>query len=315
MQFDAPSPQQRSGHDFSANPLGNSQPITYRAGTLEEASANMYFDGKMAAEYMTQGFEMYDTEKKERVKIPTMTMYVLGVYYGAFSNGQGKGDIRYFSNLVADTTKEVLQVSYFMNDKRHTLAMGNYKRDIAPAIEREGRKSAYTRVIVAYIPELKEIRAIHLGATAEAGFVKAIAKARGIDEHKASLYGLSDLRSEIWVFKYDGESEAVVFTPHDAKNVPATVPAKKGNKKIYFQPVLLAGVIRATNEKFARTFQEVSAMQDEFSAYIASEQAYFASKIGGATAHPAETDPNFPDIEEPVNHENSEPEHGESLPF
>jgi len=39
MQFDAPSPQQRSGHDFSANPLGNSQPITYRAGTLEEAAA------------------------------------------------------------------------------------------------------------------------------------------------------------------------------------------------------------------------------------------------------------------------------------
>ena len=53
MQFDAPSPQQRSGHDFSANPLGNSQPITYRAGTLEEAAANVVFDGKMEAEDST----------------------------------------------------------------------------------------------------------------------------------------------------------------------------------------------------------------------------------------------------------------------
>lgn len=318
MQFDAPSPQQRSGHDFSTNPLGNSQPITYRAGTLEEASAAMYFDGKMDAEYMTQGFEMYDTTQKTRVKLPTLTMYVLGVYYGSFSNGQGKGDIRYFSNLVADTTKDILQVSYFMNDKRYTLAIGNYKKDIIPALESEGRKGGYTRVIVAYIPELKEIRAIHLGATAEAGFIKAIAKARGIDEHKASLYGLSDLRSEIWVFKYDGESEPVVFSPQDAKNVPATIPAKRGNKKIYFQPILQAGVIRETNEKYARAFQEVSAMQDEFTAYLESEQAYFRSKLTDEPTKSQQTPPpadeRFPTDEPMAYAENATPD-GDDLPF
>ena len=295
MQFDAPSPQQRSGHDFSANPLGNSQPITYRAGTLEEAAANMFFDGKMDSEYMTQGFEYYDKEAQARAKIPAFTAYVLGVYYGSFSNGQGKGDIRFFSNLVTDTKTDVMQSSYFMNDQRKTLAIGNYKTDIVPALEKEGRKGGFTRVIVAYIAELKEIRAIHLGATAEAGFVKAIAKARDMVEAKASLYGLSDLRSEIWVFKYDGESEPVVFSDRDAKNVPATVPAKKGNKKIYFQPVLEAGVIRQTSEKYNRQFTAVSAMQDEFTAYLQSEQEYFNGLInkGKETqTPPAGYDPN-----------------------
>jgi len=294
MQFDAPSPQQRSGHDFSANPLGSSQPITYRAGTLEEAAANMFFDGKMDSEYMTQGFEYYDKEAQARAKIPEFTAYVLGVYYGSFSNGQGKGDIRFFSNLVADTKTDVMQSSYFMNDQRKTLAIGNYKADIVPALEKVGRKGGYTRVIVAYIPEFKEIRAIHLGATAEAGFVKAIAKARDIAESKASLYGLSDLRSEIWVFRYDGESEPVVFTDKDAKNVAATIPAKKGNKKIYFQPVLQAGVIRQTTEKFKDAFAAVSVMQDEFTAYLQSEQEYFKGLMnkGHGTPEPVGYGPN-----------------------
>lgn len=329
MPFDAPSPQQRSGHDFSTNPLGNTQPITYRAGTLEEASANMYFDGKLPPEYMTHGFELYDKEKQERVKIQTMTAYVLGVYYGSFSNGQGKGDIRYFSNLVADTTKDILQVSYFIQDKRRTLAIGNYKRDIVPALEREGRKGGYTRVIVAYIQELKQIRAIHLSATSEAGFVKAIAKARAIPEHKASVYGLAELTSEIWVFKYSGESEAVVFSPQDAKNVPATVPAKKGNKKIYFQPVLEGGVIRVTSEGWADAFTAVSQMQDEYTAYLNSEQMYFRSKATDenepeaqySPSNPAHStdpfntssDPDFP-THEVVNFEDNTPT-GEELPF
>lgn len=334
MQFEAPSPQQRSGHDFSTDPLRGKQPITYRAGTLEEASANMYFDGRLPAEYMTHGFEYYDKETQSRVKINSLTAYVLGVYYGSFSNGQGKGDIRYFSNLVADTVKDILQVSYFIDDKRRTLAIGNYKRDIVPALDKEGRKGGYTRVVVAYIAELKEVRAIHLSATSEAGFVKAIAAARGIPEHKASLYGLADLSSEIWVFKYDGESEAVVFSPQDLKNVAATLPAKKGNKKIYFQPILTAGVIRESNEKWAETFRRVSEMQGEYTDYLNSEQAYLRAKATGEDVeqregydpnnptHAAEpfntqgkaTDPGFP-TEEVRNYEDNAPEFGEDLPF
>lgn len=286
-EFETPSPQQRSGHDFNADPLKGTAIITYRAGTLEEVASKMYFEGRLTPADMVQGFEYYDKEAQARVKIPAFTAYVLGVYYGSFSNGQEKGDIRYFSNLVANTKTDVMQCSYFMNDQRHTLAIGNYKADIVPALEKEGRKGGFTRVIVAYIPELKEVRAIHLGATAEAGLVKAVAKARGIEEHKASLFGISDLTSEIWVFKYDGESEPVVFSPKDARNMPATLPASKANKKIYFQPVFLCGVIRESNEKFAETFRAVSAMQAEYSEYNASEQAYLREvwEKGGAVPY------------------------------
>lgn len=274
MEFDAPSPQQRSGHDFSADPLKGTAIITYRAGKLEEVSSRMFFENRLTPADLVQGFEYYDKEQQARVKLPAFTAYVLGVYYGSFSNGQEKGDIRYFSNLVQNTKTDILQCSYFLQDKRQTLAIGNYKTDIVPALEKEGRTGGYTRVIVAYIAEFKEVRAIHLGATAEAGFVKAVAKARGIEEHKASLFDVGQLTSEIWVFKYDGESEPVVFSPKDARNVPATIPATAKNKVIYFQPSMLCGVIRSTNEKFAETFRSVSAMQAEYSAYIASEQAY-----------------------------------------
>lgn len=288
--YDTPSPQQRSGHDFNADPLKGTREITYRAGTLEEVASKMFFESRLTSEDMVQGFEYYDKEAAARVKLTTFTAYVLGVYYGSFSSGEGKGDVRYHSNLVQNTKTDIMQSSFFVNSERRTLAIGNYKSDIVPALEKEGRKGGFTRVIVAYIPELKEVRAIHLGATAEAGFVKAIAQARGISEHAASLFGLSDLTSEIWAFKYDGESEPVVFSPKDARNAPATIPATEKSKKIYFQPKLQCGVIRENNEKFAETFRSVSAMQTEYACYIASEQAYFREiweKGYGPTPTPA----------------------------
>ena len=330
MEFDAPSPQQYSGHNFQDDPLYGKHPITYRAGTLEEASANMFFDGKFDQSYQTQGFEYYDPEAKERRKLSTFTAYVLGVYYGSFSNGEGKGDIRYSTNLVANTTTDILQSVYFVDGKRNVLATGNYKKDICPALEREGRKSGgYTRVVVAYIAELKEVRAIHLGATAESGFVKAIAKARDIAEHKASLYGLSDLETEIWVFHFSGEFEPVVFAPKEAKNTPATIPAKRGNKKIYFQPILLAGVIKSTNEKRKEAFAAVSQMRNEYDDYINSEQSHLRGKYEKSDLQPDATrrtepapalsGPGFP-TEEVRNYERTEPGYMETgnpddLPF
>lgn len=325
MEFETPSPQQRSGHDFNADPLKGTAVITYRAGTLEEVASKMFFEGRLTPADMVQGFEYYDREQEARVKIPAFTAYVLGVYYGSFSNGEGKGDIRYFSNLVQNTKTDILQSSFFVNSERRTLAIGNYKTDIVPALEKEGRKGGFTRVIVAYIPELKEVRAIHLGATAEAGFVKAIAQARGTAEHTASLFGIGELTSEIWVFKYDGESEPVVFSPKDVRNTPATIPATAKNKKIYFQPKLQCGVIRSTNEKFAETFRAVSAMQTEYSAYIASEQAYLRNiweKGGNVTYGPQPSQQperirqpdDFP-TRDVSDYDNSAPVNLDDLPF
>lgn len=302
--YDAPSPQQRSGHDFNADPLKGTREITYRAGKLEEVSSKMFFDNRLTPADLVQGFEYYDKEQQARVKLPAFTAYVLGVYYGSFSNGQEKGDIRYFSNLVPNTKTDILQCSYFLQDKRHTLAIGNYKTDIVPALEKEGRNGGYTRVIVAYIPEFKEVRAIHLGATAEAGFVKAVAKARGIEEHKASLFDVGQLTSEIWVFQYAGESEPVVFSPKDARNVPATVSATAKNKVIYFQPSLVCGVIKETNEKYREAFRSVSAMQAEYTNYIASEQAYLREvweKGGNVSYGPAAPAPAMPTSATPHN--------------
>jgi len=285
MELTTPSPQTRSGHDFSTSPLRGAPKIEYKAGKLETASVKMYFAGKMDAEYLTQGFSYYDQEQKVRVALPSFTAYVLGVYYGSFSDGGQKGDIRYISNLVNDTRTDVVQCSYFVDGQRQTLAVGNYKTAIAPKFLEMGRKSSYTKVIVAYVAEMKQVCAFHLNATAEAGFLKAIATARNIKEYSANLFGMSEKADEVWVFQYAGESEPVVFAPSDARNMPPTVPATGDAHTLFFQPVFSnAGVI--TTGTHPEKVASVRAMTNELSDYIASEQLFFKGQIGEKESAP-----------------------------
>jgi len=328
-EFEQPTNVESTRHDFSKNPLAGKQPIQYASGKLEQVSAKMYFDGKIPHDELLCGFKYYNPETKTKTLLSEFTAFVIGVYYGSFSNGKERGDINYQSNLVADTRTDILHSFYFMrsgdNYEIKTLALGNYKADIAPAIEAEGRGSSYTKVLVAYIKELGEIRAIHLNSTAEAGFVKAIAKSQDIAEHKASLYRIGELASEIWVFKFSGQFEPVIFSTKEAKSVGATVPAQPGAKALFFQPVLQAGVIRQTSEKWRETYNEIAQMQLEFSDYIQSEQNYYFDRLkkGGKEpvsasqvkppAQPANTDPNFPTAD--VTSYGESGDNGDDLPF
>lgn len=280
MQFDEPSPQNRSGHDFSTNPLRDALEINYKAGKMDSASVKMFFAGKMDQEFLSQGFWYYDREAKQKVPLPKFTAYVIGVYFGSFSNGKEKGDINYTSNLVVDTRHDVIQSSYFINRERHTFAIGNYSLDIAPRFKELGRGSSYQKVLVAYVPELKQVCKFFLNATAEAGLVKTIARARRVEEWKSSLYGLSDLETEVWVFEFGGEFEPVVFTPNDAKRMPATVPATKDSPAMYFQPIFNGGVLRADNAAQAEKVTFVQSQWREVVDYLASEQDYFKGVIG-----------------------------------
>lgn len=289
QDFETPVSTEGLRHDFSKNPIGGKQPITYSAGKLDAVSVKMFFDGKIDKSDLLCGFRMYDPDKKERVTLNQFTAFVVGVYAGSFSNGKDRGDINYQSNIVRDTRTDILHSFYFIkppgteNYEIRTLAIGNYKTDIAPAIQAQGRNSSYTKVIVAYIQELDELRAFHVSSTAEAGFVKAIAKSHGIEEHKASLFRIGELASEIWAFRFSGEFEPVIFPATGQRNVGLTIPATKEAKAIFFQPVLKAGVIRQTTEGWAEMFENVAEMQEEFANYIESEQGYYRDKLDKKT--------------------------------
>lgn len=315
QDFEQPIVTENFRHDFSKNPLDKKPTITFSAGKLEQVSAKMYFEGKLPKEELLCGFKWYDPEAKEKKTLDRFTAFVLGVYYGSFSNGKERGEINFQSNLVTDTRQDVLHSFYFLRDgddyKIKTLALGHYATEIKPAIEREGRGSSYTKVIVAYIQELDDIRAIHLGATAEAGFVKAIAQSQGQPEHKASLYRIGELASEIWAFRFEGEFEPVVFSPKEKKNVGLTMPAEKGAKAIFFQPVIKAGVIRQTSEKWRDMYEKVAALHEEFTDYLESEQTYYRERLTkgtGATSQstPArENETPQPPQQKPVNRGNA----------
>ena len=290
MEFDTPSPQKKSGHDYSTNPLKGAPQFEYKTGKLEAVASKMFFDGRLLPEDQVQRFSFYDSEEKMRRSIDKFTAYVLGVYSGCFSHGAERGDVRYFSNLVPNSKTDIIQVSYWAQDRSNTLAIGNYQRDIAPVFRDMGRKSAFTKVMVAYIAEMEQVVEIHMNATLEAGFLKAIAAAHGIPEHKASLFGLADLTTEVWVFQFDSTFEPVVFTPKDARNMPPTVRATKDDKVIYFQPIFKAGVLRSENPKYAESVKSVVAMSQELSDYIASEQANLKGVLSGGMTQPTKAD-------------------------
>ncbi len=286
MEFDTPSPQQRSGHDYSKNPLKGAPQIEYKTGKLEAVASKMFFDGRLLPQDQVQRFSFYDGEEKMRRNIDKFTAYVLGVYSGCFSHGSERGDVRYFSNLVPNSKTDIMQVSYWGQDRSNTLAIGNYQKDISPVFRDMGRKSAFTKVLVAYIAEMKQVVEIHINATLEAGLLKAIAAAHNIPEHKASLFGLADLTTEVWVFQFDGAFDPVVFTPKDARNTPPTVRATSEDKVIYFQPVFKAGVLRSENPTYAERVKSVVAMSNELNEYIASEQAHLRTLTGGSQPEP-----------------------------
>lgn len=305
--FEKPSPQKRSGHDFSQNPLQGLFPIVYKAGKLEGAGAKMYFDGKVDEAYMEQGFKFYDSDLKSQVDLPKFTAYVIGLYFGAISDWDGKSvnKNKYSTNLVNDTRNDVMQMSYFSNGKREVLATGLYSEHIKPAVEELGRKSPYTKILVVYIPELRSIRQINLNATSEAGFVKAMAKAYETPEWKTKMYGLSELENEMWVFQFTGQYEPVVFSPKEKKQVPATLPADKNSPAIFFQPIITGGVIRPTTEKYVQAYAAVDQMRKGFTAYLCSELAYYKAvydkqtgvvptdaQYAAAQAAPVETEPS-----------------------
>ena len=345
---------ERSGirHDFKASPIYGKPPITYNAGTLEQVSWGLFQRGKIEQSDLICSFLQYVKSEGGKQKIEKFDAYLLAVCYGAFSHGKERGEINYSTNLVLDTRTDVMQCQYFVPKgdgyEARTLAKGNYRADISPALTSEGRKGFYTKVLVCYIPELQEVRAIHLSSVSEAGFLKAIAEKHGIPEHKASLFGLSELNNQIFGFRFSGEFEPVVFAPKDAKNLPQTVPAPEKAAKVYFQPKIKAFVFGPNTPGWSERFEKVSELRDLWFGYLSSEQTFLSAKASDdnedaqapakvAPAMPTGYDPNnpaspdpfapraetpvgnsdqhFPAIPAPQNFEDAMPGDADELPF
>lgn len=311
LPTDAAVVPERSGisHDFKSSPIYGKMPITYNAGTLEKVSFSLYRQGRLEEGDLTCGFVHYEKSEGRKVKLPSFDAYLLAVCYGAFSNGKERGEINYSSNYVLDTRTDIMQCVYFAPKgdgfEIKTVAKGNYKLDIVPALTDLGRKNFYTKVLVCYIPQLQEVRAIHLSKVSEAGFLAAIAEKQGIPEYKASFFGLSDLSTQVWGFRFSGKfSEPVVFSPNEAKNVPPTVPAKEDAPKVYFQPKIQAFVFGPNTPGWESRFEKIAELRDLWFGYLSSEQTFLAQKQEqkqAVTAPPLPTgyDPNNPASPDP----------------
>lgn len=331
------APPSRASHDFKSSPIYGKMPITYKAGMLVGPAYRMYLDGRLRSDEIDASFNHY-VKGEGKQKLETFDAYLLAVCYGAFSNGKERGEINYSTNYVLDTRADIMRCSYFMPTASgdgyeiRTLASGLYKTHIAPALRGENRTNFYTRALIAYIPQLDEVRAIHLSKVAEAGFLRAIAQAQRVPEHKASFFGLSDLENQIWAFRFEGKFEPVVFAPEGAKNTAPTLPADPKSQKVFFQPVIKAAVFGPNTRAWEKTFEKVAELRDLWFGYLSSEQAYFAapqqsgeaqepqsqSQPQRATAPPINSAPGasewerLPDLND---YEDATPDSADDLPF
>lgn len=279
-----------SGHNFDANPLKNALEVDWKSGKLEGTGLKMWRDGRTTPADMAYGFSYYDREQRQRSPFnERFTAYILGMYFGVHSAGAEKGDLVYRSNLVTDTRTDILEVATFVNGERRVECYGGYRDTIKPHMEEIGRgvPSPYTKYLVAYIPERKEVCIFKLSVTLEAALIKARAKAYEMPEHKASLFGMNDLSTECWVFIFEGGVEPVVLSGKYDKNVGRTVPAPEESKTILFQPVFRAGAISSQNKEYADRVARLGEMSKEVSDYILSEQNYLLAKYTNKQAQPA----------------------------
>ena len=274
QDFDKPLPQSRSGHDFAASPLRTAKQIDYYAARLDGPGLSAFRAGRIANDDITRGFAYWDKEARERKFIPKMTMWVIDVLFGSFSNGKNASDIRYSSNLVSDTRTDIMQSSYFIQSDRRTLAIGNYRNDIVPALKAEGRNGGFTTVIIAHVPEMGGTCAIHLSAIAEAAFCKAVAEARGVKERAGSLMGLCEFDTQTWVFEFAGEFEMVTLPNDRNSNTPRTIPDTGSAPAIFSQPKTAARVALTTNPKLGERSQKIQDKAKELREYLRSEQDY-----------------------------------------
>lgn len=240
----APPPVQKLSYPWS-------QKIDYKSGKVAQA-----FALKAMPEDVKAGFSYYDRDAKTTVPMPAFRAIVVASLSGV-SGTTKMGDqyVNYWSNLVKDTRTDVLEVKMQGADKPQYT--GIYK-DIKPEFP---QGVSYTQVLICYVPETQLFMSINLTVGLQEHLKRCIAVATGTTPKKVNLFGLCDLTSQYWGFKFTGG-----FSKVDKEGNPYT-----NTGEMYFMPDCEVFVI---NEKpgFEAQFALLNQGSEACSDYVQAEQ-------------------------------------------
>lgn len=256
------------------------------------------------------GFHYYDKTSAKRLPLKPFTFFVLEVYSGLTGAAQDKtkGEwSNFWSNRVKDTRTQ--PYTLYVNGQK-TQFSGLWNEIYEGVTAQYGKAVKNVRVIIAYCKELDAVVEIPLTAFAERGVKKSIADSQNAHGKKikwenVKLYGLAD-NDHIWGFSLK-----------DFEQVGETGEAYEGKGDLFFSPVFHCGILQPDK---APELHQICVEHQSFEreVYARRGENFRKRQAEQATSQPApaaNTDQNFPIIEEPVHHENATPDGDSDLPF
>lgn len=283
--------------------------ISYKSGKVAQA-----FAGKAVPEDVKAGFSYYDSDIKTNVSLESFRAVVVASLCGiAGVTKDGDRYLNYYSNLVNDTRSDLLEVRCQGIDRAlHTGLYSDIKHDVPQGV-------GYTQVLICFIPEYDQFMSVNLTVGLQHHLKKAIATATNTPVKKINLFGLCDLTSQYWGFRFTGE-----FSKVDKDGA-----AWSGQGEMYFMPECDAFVVNETPETKWQ-FDILNQGHTDCTNYVQNEQdrIYGAKEATPRATAPAQeytapaqeyTAPapvsNATQVPFPTGDVTSYPEDGDPLPF
>lgn len=268
-----------------APPTGNSfttpwdHRLTFKSGKVAQGIA-----AKIDPEDVKAGFSYYDKDAAQNVRLDQFTCIVVKVLAGvAGVTKEGDYYQNWYSNLVADTRSDILQVRVQGSDKvQFQGRYADFKADLPSGV-------GYSLVFLIYCVESKKYFALGTTVGLQSHLKNVIAKATNSKPSKVSLYNLCDLTTQYWGFKFTG----------NLLKVDVDGNSWDGKGEMYFMPECTCFTINQKPET-EDWFALLGLATDRANEYLNRSQEHVWKSSAPAVKRDVEPDYNFPDTEPPA---------------
>lgn len=257
--------------------------IEYKSGKTPAA-----FAADATPDQVKAGFSYYDKDTQQTVHLEKFTGSIIAMLSGVQGAvPDGTRHINYYSNLVADTRYQTIDVRMGYGENSVLVASGIYqdfKKDLPKGV-------GYAKYAILYDHASGDCVAMRLTAGLEQSLREAIAAETKQAPARVNLFDLFQVQGRFWAFHFAGK-----FTKRTKEGELWT-----GQGDMFFYPELKAGI--TTSEKFPA----LAELEADVPAYLEADQAAKAKKKQGDI--PPTTSTAVPAQKLPPTANNPQPQH------
>lgn len=278
--------------------------IEYKSGKTPAA-----FAADATPDQVKAGFSYYDKDTQQTVHLEKFTGTIIAMLSGVQGTvPDGTRYINYYSNLVADTRYQIIDVRMGYGENSVLVSSGIYqdfKKELPQGV-------GYAKYAILYDHASGDCVAMRLTVGLEQSLREAIAAETKQAPARVNLFDLFQIQGRFWAFHFGGK-----FTKRTKVG-----ELWKGAGDMFFYPELKAGITTSQN------FPVLAELEAAVPAYLEADQAAKAKKKQGDT--PPATSTSVPAQKLPPPANNPQPQHdpfagmeappvgtleGEDLPF